>query len=610
MADSPIKGMGQGYLSVIILIDGTEIPKTFYIISIEVQKELNKIPFARIVLHDGDTREQKFKASEDSNFEPGKKVDIKVGYGPGKESSLFKGIIIEQGIKHSAYSGSSLVLKCKDEALKLTVGRKSKVFIKKKDSDVISEIVSAAGLSADVESTAATHPKLVQYHSSDWDFILSRADLNGLVSIVEDGKLNLKKPATSEKSDLIISYGKDLIEMDLNLDSTYQYSELKGSFWDPKSQALTSIDGKKPTLNEQGALDSKKISSVIEPKELVINSGESSKDNIQAMADAIYQRGHMSRIRGSLKFYGSASPLLGKTIELFGLGQNFVGDAYVSKVIHKIERGQWLTEIALGLEPKTYMEAHPDVNALSAGGMLPGIQGLHQGVVKKIIEDPDGEFRVLINIPVIDNMQGEGVWARMSHYYASNGAGFVFYPEVGNEVIVGFFNNDPTFPVILGSMYSSANKLASSHAPADPNQFKAISVKDGSMKLEFDEKDGIIKLTTAAGNIINIDDKAKSITIEDASNSNKVILSKDGILLDSSKDIILKAAANIKMEASSNIEIKSTADTKVEATGNLQLKGMALKGEGSTTLELKGSASAKLEGGGICEIKGGLVKIN
>jgi hypothetical protein len=94
-------------------------------------------------------------------------------------------------------------------------------------------------------------------------------------------------------------------------------------------------------------------------------------------------------------------------------------------------------------------------------------------------------------------------------------------------------------------MYSSANKLASSHAPADPNQFKAISVKDGSMKLEFDEKDGIIKLTTAAGNIINIDDKAKSITIEDASNSNKVILSKDGILLDSSKDIILKAAANI-----------------------------------------------------------------
>ena len=611
MADSPIKGMGQGYLSVIILIDGTEIAKTFYIISIEVQKELNKIPFAKIVLHDGDTREQKFEASENSCFEPGKKVDIKVGYGPGKESSLFKGIIVEQGIKHSAYSGSSLILKCKDEALKLTVGRKSKVFIKKKDSEIISEIISAsAGLSADVESTAATHPKLVQYHSSDWDFILSRADMNGLVTTIEDGKLTIKKPATSDKSDLIISYGKDLIEMDLNMDSTFQYSELKGSFWDPKSQALMGVDGKKPTMNEQGALDSKKNSKVIEPKGMVINSGENNKESIQAMADSIYQRGHLSRIRGSLKFYGSASPLLGKTIELFGFGKNFVGDAYVSKVIHKIERGQWLTEIALGLEPKTYMESHPDINALSAGGMLPGIQGLHQGVVKKIIEDPDGEFRVLINIPLIDNMQGEGVWARMSHYYATNGAGFVFYPEVGDEVIVGFFNNDPTYPVILGSMYSSVNKIASIHAPADPNQFKAISVKDGTMKLEFDEKDGIIKLTTSAGNIINIDDKAKSITIEDASNSNKVILNKDGILFDSSKDIILKAAANIKMEASSNIEIKSTADTKVEATGNLQLKGMALKGEGSTTLELKGSASAKLEGGGICEIKGGLVKIN
>ena len=612
MADSPIKGMGAGYLSVLVLVDGAEIPKTFFLVSVEVVKEVNKIPFARVVLHDGDTRTQKFAASEDAKFEPGKEVEIKAGYGPGTESTLYKGVIVEHGIRHSAYGGSSLVLKCKDKALKLTVGRKNKVFLEKKDSDIISELVSADGLSADVEATTATHKKLIQYFSTNWDFIQARADANGLITIINDGAISIKKPTVSEKSELIISYGKDLVEMDLNIDSTYQYTEIKASHWDQAKQALEKTDGKKPTVNAHGALDSAKIGAVIEPKNTVITSPEVTKDVIQSWADAVYQRGHLSRLRGTIKFYGSAKAEVGKTIELFGLGANFVGDGYVSKVTHIIERGQWMTEVALGLDPQSYMEANPSANSLPAGGILPGIFGLHSGVVKAIKADPDGEFRVQINIPIIDGMEGDGVWARMAHYYATEDCGFVFYPEVGDEVIVGFFNNDPSFPVILGSMYSSKRKITTeeAHEPADPNQFKAISLQKGKMRLEFDDKDCIIKIITPEKNTVTIDDKEKMITIEDKSNSNKIILSKDGILLDSAKDIIMKAASNIKMEATSNIEAKSTADTKIEATGNFSFKGMAVKGEGSTTLELKGSATAKLEGGGMCEIKGGLVKIN
>jgi Rhs element Vgr protein len=612
MADSPIKVMGDGYLSVLVLVGGSEIPKTLFLISVEVVKEVNKIPFAKIVLHDGDTRTQKFEVSEDAKFDPGKEVEIKAGYGPGKEKTIFKGVIVEHGIRHSAYSGSALVLKCKDKALKLTVGRKNKVYIDKKDSEIITEAVKDGGVSATVEATTVKHKKIVQYYATNWDFIQSRADINGLVTIIDDGKITIKKPTVSEKSELIISYGKDLIDLDLNIDSTYQYKEVKASHWNPTKQALEAATGKKPTVNKHGDLDSAKTSKVIEPKEMLLTSPEVTKETVQAWADAVYQKGHLSRVRGTIKYYGSAKPVIGKTIELFGLGKHFVGDGYVSKVIHTIEKGQWVTEVGLGLDPQPYLEANLTANSLPAGGMLPGIYGLHHGIVKKIKADPDGEFRVQVNIPIIDEKKGDGIWARMAHYYASEECGFVFYPEINDEVIVGFFNNDPSFPVILGSMYSSKRKIttAEKHTPGDPNQFKAISLQKGKMRLEFDDKDCIIKLITPAKNTVTIDDKKKEITIEDKSNSNKIILSKDGILLDSGKDIIMKAASNIKMTASSNIEAKSTGDTKVEATGNLKLKGMALKGEGSTTLELKGSASAKLEGGGMCEIKGGLVKIN
>lgn len=614
MADSPIKGMGAGYLSTLILVDGAEIPKTLFLVSVETVKEINKIPFAKIVLHDGDTREQKFPTSEEAIFEPGKEVEIKAGYGPGNEATIYKGVIVEHGIRHSQYGGGALVLKCKDKALKLTVGRKNKVFFEQLDSDIISAIVSDDGLSADVEATKTTHKKLIQYFSTNWDFIQARADVNGLVTIINDGDISIKKPTVSEKSELIISYGKDLVEMDLNIDSTYQYTEIKANLWDHTKQAIETTDGAKPTVNTQGDLDSGKIGAVIEPKNMVITSPPVTKDMIQSWADALYQRGHLSRIRGTIKFYGSSKAEVGKTVELFGFGTRFVGDGYVTKVRQTIERGQWFTEVTLGLDPQPYMEANLTANSLPAGGMLPAISGLHHGVVKQINEDPDGEYRVLINIPIIDNMEGDGVWARMSQVYATEDCGFVFYPEVGDEVIVGFFNNDPTYPVILGSLYSSMRKITTeeAHDPADPNIFKAISINKGKTRIEFSDDPGknIVKIITEDGMIVELNDDADTITIEDPVNSNKMIMDSAGILFDTAGDFVVTAAGNITMEATGNIETKSTGDTKMEATGNFEYKGMSVKGEGSTTLELKGSASAKLEGGGMCEIKGGLVKIN
>lgn len=616
MADSPVKGMGEGYLSVLVLIDGTEVPKTMVVESVDIVKEINKIPYARITLKDGDTREQKFPTSEDAIFEPGKEVEVKAGYGPGKEETLYKGVIVEHGIKQSNYSGAALVIKCKDKALKLTVGRKNKVFYDQLDSDIISSVVSEAGLSADVDGTTGTHKKLIQYWSSDWDFIQSRADANSLVTIINDGQITIKKPVVCEKAKcgLVVSYGNDLVEMDMNIDSTHQYTEVGATCWSHTDLAIVTADGAKPAVNEQGDLTSCKLGSVIGPTNSVKTTPPVSKDVIQAWADSIYQRGHLSRIRGSLKFYGSVKPEVGKTIELFGFGTRFVGDAYVSRLRQTIIKGQWLTEVGLGLDPQSYMETNTTASSLPAGGMLPAIHGLQHGVVKQIDSDPDGEFRVLINIPIIDDQAGEGVWARMAHYYATEDCGFVFYPEVGDEVVVGFFNSDPTYPVILGSMYSSGRGITTeeTHIPADPNIFKSISINKGKTRIELQDDPGknIVKIITEDKMIIELNDDEDTILIEDPVNVNKMLMDKNGILFETDGDFVVKAKKNIKMEADINIETKSKSDTKMEAVANFSIKALAVKGEGSTTMELKGSASAKLEGGGLCEVKGGIVKIN
>ena len=63
-----------------ILVDGNELSSTYQVLSIAVEKEINRIPWARIVLLDGDTSQQDFKLSNETFFVPGKEIEIKAGY--------------------------------------------------------------------------------------------------------------------------------------------------------------------------------------------------------------------------------------------------------------------------------------------------------------------------------------------------------------------------------------------------------------------------------------------------------------------------------------------------------------------------------------------------
>ncbi len=612
MGTSPTKELGSSIVTQEITIDGAKIPQKLQVLGVEIVKEMNKIPYAIITIIDGDLAKRTFPQSEMGMFKPGGEVEIKVAHDAKKpRKTVYKGIIVEHGIKHKLHGGSALTIKCKDKAYRLTVGRKNTIFYDMLDSDIISQVVSEGGCSADVEATTTVHKKLIRYYSTDWDFVQARADTNSLVTIVNDGEITIKKPTVGDPTDILITYGIDLIEMDLKMDSAYQYTEVQSNCWNHAKQKIDHADGAKPAVNSQGDICSNKLGAVIEPKQLVHSTAPVTKGFIQAWSDSVFQRGHLSRIRGSIKFVGTAKALVGKTIELDAIGSRFKGDGYITKVVHTIKESQWLTEVSLGMPTKSHLETYPQASTLPASGSLPAIHGLQHGVVKQIAEDPDGEFRVLVNIPIIDKLEGEGVWARMGHYYATEDCGFVFYPEIGDEVILGFFDNDPTYPVILGSLYSSARKIttAEEHKPADPNKFKAISLQKGKMRLEFDDVDCIIKILTPHNHLIQISDKEDSIFIEDPVNVNSILLDSAGITMLADKDITMKAKGNIIMEAVKDMTAEAL-NISMEASVNVDIKGGAQLNAEAPIFEIKGSGMGTVDGGGMLTIKAGMVMIN
>ncbi|TAJ12205.1 type VI secretion system tip protein VgrG [Marinilabiliaceae bacterium JC017] len=596
MAESPGKNAGR-LVSFTIYSEGSKINEAYELTSISVISEVNRIGSATLEFQAGNMPEKDFPLSNDDTFKPGKSIKIDAGY-ESEEETLFEGLIISHGLRLPSTGDTLLVVECRDLAVKTTAGRKNAVYEKMKDSDVISKILgSYGGLSTEVGATSITHKELIQYYSSDWDFILSRADVNGLVVISNGKKVSVKVPDVKAEAVLKITFGEDLIDFSGEVDARDQYEAVQAVGWDPATQKVLTADGSAPELNKQGNLSQSDLAGVMDVDKFVLQAGiPLEKGVLKNWADALLLKFGLSRFRGKLSFLGSAKVTPGSILEVDGLGKRFNGKVYVGAVTHWISGGDWKTEVGLGISPE-FITDRENVICSPASGLLPGIEGLQIGKVSKLDGDPDNESRIQVEIPIL-NGDINTVWARLSNFYGTNQSGNFFLPEIDDEVILGFFNNDPRYPVILGSLYSSKNTPPYKQEAA--NNTKAIVTRE-KMKIEFDEEKKVINIATPGKNQIVISDDAKGIKLSDQ-NNNVIEMDDQGISLTSAKDITLKANSKIVLNATSDVQIKSST--------NVDLKGLNVQASADTGLTMKGNATAELSASGQTTVKGAMVMIN
>ncbi len=209
--------------------------------------------------------------------------------------------------------------------------------------------------------------------------------------------------------------------------------------------------------------------------------------------------------------------------------------------------------------------------------------------------------------------------------------GNFFTPEVDDYVIVGFTQNDPDRPFVMGSLQ---NGKAIDSAPNTDNSIKSISTRSGNIISFIDKensKEQEINIQTDPTNYISINLKDKDGTIKIYSskaievNSKETIVVKAGKSIEmqgdktvtiKSEKIAIEASDSITMKANSKIDISAT-DVKIEASNSFAVKANATAKIESVQTEVAGTANAKikgamldLEGSAMANLKAALVKIN
>ena len=548
-------------VTVTVKSEGSVVPGSHALLSVDVRAELDRLPSAVLLYADGDAAERSFALGDATLFDIGRRVEILARYEEGSsgDATLFDGLVVRQALEAGA-SGSVLRIELRHPAVRMTARRRSQVFRDKKDSDVWSTLAGDASLQISADATTVQHPVLVQFDCSDWDFLLSRADANGRHVACLPGKLRVAKRPQGAAAALSLDYGLSTVyALEFECDATGQNDGFKARSWDPKNQAAVEAPASpaqpQPDL---GALSGTSAAGKLGSGERLLQlPAHLDKPEIGAWAGSLAARAALSLVRGRASLPGTTQAGLLDTVEVDGVPRRFAGQALVSGLCHRIDESGWVTDLQFGLSPQPFHQ-RPDIAPPPAAGLLPPARGLQIGVVKKVHEDPLSEFRIEVALPGFGG-EAEGVWARIAMPEAGKDRGLRFMPEPGDEVVVGFFGDDPRAPVVLGALYSSKNTppTAVSDDSAD-NTLRGLVSRSGLVIGLLDEGDKPkLFLKTPGGQTLTLDDDAQSVAVEDQ-HGNRLCMDKNGITLDSAKDLVFKAQGEVKLEAQGAVAVKGS----------------------------------------------------
>ena len=179
--------------------------------------------------------------------------------------------------------------------------------------------------------------------------------------------------------------------------------------------------------------------------------------------------------------------------------------------------------------------------------------------------DPHGAGRVQVRMNwQTDNMRTS--WVRVmtpddggSKDVKSN-RGFVFVPEVGDQVLLGFRHGDPARPYVMGSLFNGV--IGSGGFAA--NHKKSLTTRSGST-VTFDDTAHTILLQTTRANKIFVDELNGTITI---SSAEEVNVNTKNVNINASENMNVNVGKNFTMQVGEQSSVSIEKDSSVSVNEN------------------------------------------
>jgi uncharacterized protein len=281
---------------------------------------------------------------DDQQFDLGSAVQVKMGY-HNHLAVVVEGEITGLEPEFQTHCAPSLTVRGYDRRHRLHRGRKTRTFVKLKDSDIAAQLASDVGISTNVVDSQVTHEYVMQANQSDWQFLRSRADRIGYEITMEAQTLHFQPTANAQSPKLTLSGLDDLLEFSPRLSTLGQVTEVAVQGWDIKDKkAITATSGQESTKmggKSTGAdLSQKAFGAAVRTATDLPSHSQAESDQA---AKAGFNQSILQLITGEGVCYGRPDLRVGIVIAITGIGKRFSGNYYVMTVRHQYNGSGYYT---------------------------------------------------------------------------------------------------------------------------------------------------------------------------------------------------------------------------------------------------------------------------
>ncbi len=269
-----------------------------------------------------------------------------------------------------------------------------------------------------------------------------------------NGSVEIFSPNSEKFGTNRIESNKLPIAFEAAMDSRSQIISGKGKVWDFASQEIVSTGIITDEGAEPGEISAETHSRVFDNGEIQLKSQSSSIAEMEEKVRNLLEFCKLSKITGKMIFDEFMDFSAGEFLDVQHDGSSFNGKHFINGISWQFKNDRWETVVLFGLD-------HSIKKNLLNQSEKQYKQTLMYGKVLQNCNDPAGEERILVKIPLID--EANGIWCRLAMVSTGEHQGIIQRPEIDQEVLLGFLDSGLHHAVSLGNMYGSAN--SSMHEP-------------------------------------------------------------------------------------------------------------------------------------------------
>ena len=551
------------------------------------------------------------KALKDGTEWLGKRIQIKK---KGAKSPLFIGVVTKVNAYRKNLDSGYVGVSGYSTTYLLENGKSCHSWIGRTLGEIVKELCAKAGVQAQV---APEHNKPVgyicQYRESDFMFIRRLAMKYQEWLYYDGAKLVFGKPKKLKAVKL--EFDTTLTSFEMGVQTLARPARVF-SYQSKNDHSMAENTPNKPSGLDQ--LGSKAFQASLEMfKEPALQYAHSRVHHMQEMEMYVKKKQEAEAAESHYMVGTSEEAQLttGSTVRItspFGerigsVTKASLGEYLIIDIEHSVDEGNYYANKFRAIPSGVQSLPLPDVDLAVAETQMARVTSN---------ADPEGKGRVQVQMNwQTGNMHTD--WIRGltpdgggGENVASN-RGFVFIPEVGDHVLVGFRHNDPNRPYIMGSLFNGKTGKGG----GEGNNTKSITTKSGST-IKLDDSSGSIFIADKTGkNLITIDGtdaitmlSAKTVTL---SNGKSSITIEDEKVTISAKEVNITGESSIVCTSGESDSLAIAKGKGVGVKGkDISIQAKNIVGTSGGNSATVSSPSTSISGDANVTIDGGLVKIN